>query len=111
MATTLNDANLKMPDRPDQRANRPRGRRDAEKQEKVIKTDILKDKVDDLVGLYKAQQESANDFSERVKKVAETSGLLAASVRRFVVARAGENFEEAKTKALQLSLLFEEIGE
>ena len=41
--------------------------------------------------------------------MAEQSGLLAATVRKYVKARAGDKFEDEKTKAQQLALCFEEI--
>ena len=56
-------------------------------------------------------EEAAEDFASAVKATAEASGLLASVVRRFVTARAGENFEEKARECEQLSLLFDEIGE
>lgn len=89
---------------------RARGRKDADKQEQVIKTKIVKDRVDQLVQLKNNADSAATDFNDAVKKAAEDSGLLASSVRKFVVARAGEKFEEEQRKCTQLSLLFEEVG-
>jgi len=88
----------------------PRGRKDADKQEQVIKTKIIKDGIDKLVALKKAADDAATDFNDAVKAAAEKSGLLATTVKKFVVARAGENFEEAQRKVEQLALVFEEVG-
>src|SRR5712664_4226457 len=93
------------------RSKKPLGRQDAEHQETVIETKVVKDKINHLVKLKTTADEAVADFADAVKKVAEDSGLLAASVRKFVVARAGEGYEEAKRKCEQLSLLFEEVGE
>lgn len=88
-----------------------RGRKDADKQEQVIKTKIVKDRITELVQLKNNADSAANDFNDAVKKAAEDSGLLAATVRKFVVARAGEKFAEELRKCEQLNLLFEEVGE
>lgn len=88
-----------------------KGRKDADHQEAVIRTRIVKEAIDDLCDLHAKRQEAADCYNDAVKAVAEKSGLLASAVNRFVVARAGEKFEEAKRKCDQLSLLFEEVGE
>ncbi len=92
------------------KAKSARGRKDADKQEAVIKTKIVKDRVEELVNLKRAADEAGVQFNDAIKAAAEKSGLLAATVRKFVVARAGENFEEEARKVEQLSLIFEEIG-
>lgn len=93
------------------KGKRAKGRMEPDKQEKVIEHDVIKKRIDQLVRLKNAADEAGEEFSEAVKKAAEDSGLLASSVRSFVTARAGENFEEAKRKCEQLSLLFDEVGE
>lgn len=90
--------------------NRPKGRKDADKQEAVIKTGPIKEKIDDLVALYIKMGRAADTFNDAVKATAEKSGLLASVVRKFVVARAGEKFEEEKRKCEQLQLVFDEVG-
>ena len=50
-------------------------------------------------------------LAEGVKANAERAGIQASVLRKFIAARAGENFGDKKRDALQLSLLFEEIGE
>ena len=67
--------------------------------------------MDALVKLKVRADEAAEDFAEAVKKTAEQAGLLATVVRRFVVARAGEKFEEKRRECEQLDLLFSEVGE
>ena len=88
-----------------------RGRKDTEGQPKVIQMESLRTRVDDLVDLRAKAAEAAEAYGEAVKATAEQAGLLSSVVRKFVDARAGEKYEEAKTKAQQLSLCFEEIGE
>lgn len=87
-----------------------RGRKE-QGQPKVIQLESLRTRVDDLVDLRAKAAAAADAYGEAVKATAEQAGLLASVVRKFVDARAGEKFEEAKTKAQQLSLCFEEIGE
>ncbi|MGH9960730.1 MAG: hypothetical protein ACREBC_27015 [Pyrinomonadaceae bacterium] len=60
--------------------------------------------------LYTQAQESAAKCSDAIKAVAEESGLLANVLRKFVKARAGDKFKEAKRTVEQLSLVFE-LGE
>jgi hypothetical protein len=87
------------------------GRKGKDQQEAVIETKVVKDKINYLVKLKNAADEAGEDYSEGIKKVAEDSGILASELRKFVNARAGENFEEAKRRCEQLALLFEEVGE
>lgn len=87
-----------------------RGRKD-QGQEKVIQMEKLSVRLDDLVSLKKKADDSADEFAEAIKTVAEAAGLLSSTVRKFVSVRAGERYEEEMTKAKQLVLCFEEIGE
>jgi hypothetical protein len=89
----------------------PRGRKGADKQEQVERPQIVDERIDELVRLKTKADEASEDFSNAIKKTAEDSGLLASVVRRFVVARAGENFQEKKRECTQLALLFDEVGE
>jgi hypothetical protein len=88
-----------------------KGRVTPDKQEQVEQPKVIAEKIDQLVKLKTAADEAATDFAEAVKAAAEKSGLLASVVRRFVVARSGEKFEEKKRECEQLSILFEEVGE
>ena len=106
--TSMNDADLKIPHT---HGSRARGRKNADKQEAVITMAPVKESIDELVAL-KIQADAAGDkFNDAVKATAEKAGLLASVVRKFVQARAGEKFEEEKTKCVQLSLVFEEVGQ
>jgi hypothetical protein len=90
---------------------KPRGRIDSDQQDAVIKLDPVREKVEYLEQLYGDSCAAAEEFAEAVKSVAEQSGLLAAVVRKFVVARASEKFDEKKRQCEQLSLLFDDVGE
>jgi hypothetical protein len=86
------------------------GRKDKDRQEKAIEVKKLDEKMDHLVGLHNACKEASSSFSDAVKSVAESSGLQASVVRRFVAAKAGENFGDRKRDAEQLALVFDEIA-
>lgn len=86
-----------------------RGRKNRDKQEAVIEVAKLREKLPQLVKLKKASDEASSDLNDAIKAAAEKSGLLASVVRKVVVASAGENFEEKKREAEQLSLAFEEV--
>lgn len=84
------------------------GRRDSSGQEQVFKPESVATRADELVKLYKAQQDAATDFGDAIKATAENAGINAASLRKFIIAKAGDNFDETKAKVLQLALVFEE---
>jgi hypothetical protein len=88
-----------------------RGRIDKDKQEQVLEHPVIKKKIGELVKLKKAADDASQEFNDAIKAAAEASGFLASTVRSFATARAGENFEDAKRKCEQLSILFEEVGE
>lgn len=88
---------------------RAQGRKDAQKQEKVIDLKVLKDRSSELIRLIKKAKEASTDLSDAFKKAGEDSGLNASAVRRYFSARAGENFAGAKRDAEQLALLFDEL--
>lgn len=87
-----------------------RGRKD-QGQEAVIKLESLQTRIPELVKLHIKAAEASQDFNDAVKTVAEKSGLLAATVRKYVKARAGDKFDDEKTKAQQLALVFEEVAD
>lgn len=90
--------------------SRGKGRRGSEGQEAVIKLEALSVKTDELVKLHTAATDAATDFGEAVKKVAEEAGLNAATVRKYIAARAGDKYDETKQRVLQLALVFEEVA-
>ena len=87
-----------------------KGRKDDTGQEAVIKMQPIKDIITDLVDLYTKAGKASDTLNDAIKAAAEKAGLQASAVRKFVVARAGEKYEEKKRDAEQLSLLFDEIG-
>lgn len=89
----------------------PVGRKDKEGQEAVIKLAELRDRIDDLVLLHGRAKDARTVYGDAVKAAAEKSGLLASVVRKFVAARASEDFAEHSRKAEQLALVFEKVGE
>lgn len=85
-------------------------RKDSDGQEKVIELDALRDRLEHLIGLRRQAKEAADEYGEAVKAVAERAGLLSTTVRKFVAARAGDDFSESARKAEQLAMVFEEVG-
>lgn len=86
------------------------GRKDGG-QPAVIKLESLQTRVEHLVKLHNAAATAATDFKEACNKVAEDAGLNAATVSKYIKARAGDDdrFEATKAKALQMALVFEEV--
>ena len=95
----------------DETISKARGRKDADKQEAVISTKPVKDRIADLIALYIKAGEASDKFNDAVKATAEKAGLLSSVVRKFVVARASEKYEEEARKVEQLSLIFETLGD
>lgn len=92
------------------KAKGARARKDADKQEATTKPLVIKDRIEELVHGYNAAKEAAEHSSEAIKKAAEDSGYNSAAVRKFVVARAGESYEEKKRDVEQQLELFDNIG-
>jgi hypothetical protein len=88
-----------------------RGRKDADKQEAITQPDVINGRIDELLRLYGASQSAGVEFSDAVKAAAEASGYNVAAIRKFVVARAGENFADKKRDLQQQMELFDEVGE
>jgi hypothetical protein len=74
------------------KAKKIRARKDADKQEAVIKLDAVRENIDHLLSLFNASADAATAYGEAVKAIAEKAGLQASVVRKFVSARASENF-------------------
>ncbi len=87
---------------------RPRGRKDANKQEAVIEIGVVRDNLTYLEGLYRATLSAGVEFNDGVKKIAEKSGLMASVVSKYVKARVKDKAEDRKREAEQLSLLFDD---
>lgn len=93
---------------------RPRGRRSkgSDHQEAVIELSVLNPlAIETMIADYKNACEAKTIFGESIKAWAERAGIQAGVLRTYIVARAGEAFDNSKRDALQLSLLFEEIKE
>lgn len=88
-----------------------KGRKGSDKQEAVIKTKVVKDRIDELVTLHGKVEAASGRYGDAIKATAEACGINSSALRKFVSARAGEKFEDKKRDCEQLSLLFEEVGE
>jgi hypothetical protein len=94
--------------------SRVRGRksRTSDHQEAVIRiTELNPLAIETMITDFRNAKEAATILDESVKAWAEKAGIQSSVLRKFIAARASENFNDKKRDALQLSLLFEEIGE
>lgn len=92
-----------------QKQRRAQGRQDKDGSSKVIVLDELRKRLDDLVALKIKAGRAQKAYTEAVTATAEKSGLLSSVVNHFIAKRAGSNFLDAKKRAEQLALVFEEI--
>lgn len=83
------------------------GRQDSQGQEAVIENDVIEERIDELITLKKSAEEASTSYSDAVKATAEKSGYNAATVRKYVEAKAGDDFDGAKKKVAQLALIFD----
>jgi hypothetical protein len=90
---------------------KPRGRKDADKQEAVTKPQVVEKRIVELVQLHIAAHDASEAESDAIKKCAEDSGYNASAIKKFIVARAGDKFLEKKRDCEQQMELFEEVGE
>jgi hypothetical protein len=96
------------------KAGKVRGRKakTSDHQEAIIKLSELNPlAIETMIADLKHAQEAATILGESIKMWAEKAGIQSSVLRKFIAARAGENFPDKKRDAMQLSLLFEEIGE
>jgi len=85
------------------------GRKDANKQEKVIDLKVLKERGAELIRLLKKQKDVSVEVSDAFKRAAQDSGLNVTAVRSYFSARAGDNFKDRQRNVEQLALLFDEL--
>lgn len=90
--------------------DKARGRKDSTWQTQVVKMKVVVDRIADLVSLHVKATAAKDKLADAIKAVAESAGLNASSVSKFVAARASDNFEERAEKVAQLALVFEEVG-
>jgi hypothetical protein len=80
-------------------------------QEAIIKLEELNPlAIETLIADYRHSADASEAFSDGIKAQAEKAGIQSSVLRKFIVAKAGENFADKKRDALQLSLLFEELS-
>jgi hypothetical protein len=82
-------------------------RKDADCQEQVFKRSELIAREAHLIEAYRQAHEASEQFSADIKATAEKCGLNAAAVRRYIAAKASEDYDEAKRKVEQLALAFD----
>lgn len=77
----------------------------------VIELDAIRDRLDELLELYRAHDNASFVLNEALKVSATISGLEVAVLRRFVAARFKNSGCKRRQEAAQLCLLFEEFGD
>ena len=97
-----------------EKARKVRGRKakTSDHQEAVIRISELNPlAIETMLTDFRNAKEAATILDESVKAWALKAGIQSSVLRKFIAARASEGFQDKKRDALQLSLLFEEIGE
>lgn len=80
-----------------------------DKQEAVQRPDLVEEAIDELVTLHHKAASAQEALNDAIKATAEKAGYLASVVRKVVVARAGEKWEEKHREAAQQLELFDKI--
>lgn len=87
---------------------RPRtGRTGRDGQEAIMKLDPVKKNLDTLVDLHKLVKSYQEDLNNGIKETAEAAGVNASVVKKYIVAKAGENFADKVREIEQLAFIFE----
>lgn len=86
------------------------GRKDESKVAAVTQPKVISERLDELVQLHINAKQAAEAAAEAVTKAAEDSGYLASSVKKLVVAKAGDKFEEKHREVEQQAELFDEVS-
>lgn len=79
----------------------------------AVKLKPLRDGLNELETAYELMRASRAAFRDKLKAIAEKSGLEPSTIRAFVAARMVEDSEKAERKAeqaRQLVMMFDEVG-
>lgn len=93
------------------KGTRGRGRMDANRQPATKQPKIVADGIEELVTLYDRAKTATDKSNDAIAAIAEKSGFLASAVRKLVVAKATDKYEETKRLIEQQMDLFETAGE
>jgi hypothetical protein len=88
----------------------PRGRKDSDGTEAVIKLAPLRKALADLLNLKGKVDTATGQFNDSVKAIAERTGLMSSVVKKLVKAKAGDDYAEAHRKVEQAALVFDEFA-
>lgn len=88
-----------------------KGRMDADKTPAVKQPKVISERLDELVRLHQKAKTATEAAADAITKAGEDSGYLASSVKKLVVAKAGDKFEEKHREVEQQHELFDEVGE
>lgn len=86
------------------------GRKDHDGGEQVVNIIPLRKKLLNLEVLKGVADDARESFNDAVKAVAEETGLMSSAVKKLVKARTDDKVDDEKRKAIQVAMLFEEIG-
>lgn len=79
----------------------------------AVKLKPLRDGLKELETAYELMRASRTAFRDKLRAIAEKSGLEPSVIRAFVAARMVEDSEKAERKAeqaCQLAMVFDEVG-
>lgn len=79
----------------------------------AVKLKPLRDSLHELERAYELKRAAQLAFNEKIKAVAEKSGVAASVIRTFIAARMADDSEKAgrrKEQADQLQMVFDDIG-
>lgn len=87
------------------------GRKERDGQSAVPQPQVVSDAIGNLEDLHVKASQAAEALNDAIKKVAQSSGYLASSIKKLVNARIKDNFADKKRDAEQQLELFTEVGE
>ena len=86
-----------------------RGRRNNQGDEAVLNITPIKKNLKDACVLATKKDEATQKFNDKIKAIAEQSGMQSSVIRRAIMAKHGEKFDAVKREAEQLALALDAI--
>lgn len=95
----------------DEGERKPRGRKGADGIEMTITISNVKDGSAECMKLFNKSERAKTLYKEAIKKVAESGGIQASTLNKWIKASAKGKFADVKRDIEQQALVFDECGE
>jgi hypothetical protein len=91
------------------KAGRGNGKKKLAEGEGVIRVDLIRPSVAELVALYRRKVDAAAAYKDAIQAIATKAGVNKKALGTYIKAKAEDKLYETHARIKQLELLFEEI--